>query len=334
MSGEFNLIDKYFAARQSNRDDVQLSLGDDCALLTVPQGYQLAVSTDTVVLGTHFLSDADPADVAYKALMSNISDLAAMGATPAWLSMAISMPEPNEDWLAPFCDSLFALADEHNLQLIGGDTTKGPLTISFTIQGFVPQGKALMRSGAQVGDWIYVSGALGDSHAGLEVILDKSKAEKPFAKHLVRQHFRAQSRIDFAQSLLGIASSCIDISDGLISDIKHILKASRVNAKVHIDKLPVSDELIAFYGNSTQARNTALMSGEEYELCFTIPQKHKAMFDELMAGSDTKAHCIGQIVSRDDIEDTSASFIQFLRNDTPISNEEKASIQQGFDHFN
>lgn len=340
MSGEFNLIDKYFAARQPNRSDVQLALGDDCALLTVPQGYQLAVSTDTVVLGTHFLRDADPSDVAYKALMSNISDLAAMGATPAWLSMAISMPELDEAWLTPFCDSMFALADAHHLQLIGGDTTKGPLTITFTIHGFVPDGQALTRSGAQVGDWIYVSGTLGDSHAGLDVILDETNSTKPFAQTLVKRHFRAESRIDFAQSLRGVASSCIDISDGLISDIKHILKASCVNAKVHLDKLPVSSELIAFYdGIETHAHHIALCSGEEYELCFTIPQKNKAMFEALMfealqVGNKTQAQCIGQIVARDDTNELSTHLIQFLRNDTAISSEEEASIQQGFDHFN
>ncbi len=343
MSGEFNLIDKYFAHRQENRPDVQIALGDDCALLSVPSGYQLAVSTDTVVLGTHFLADADPADVAYKALMSNISDLAAMGAIPAWLSMAISMPKFhqkaednlwfNESWLAKFCDSMFTLANEHNLQLIGGDTTNGPLTITFTIQGFVPQGKALTRSGAKVGDWLYVSGNLGDSQAGLDVILDHSKSIRPYAQYLVKQHFRADSRIALAQSLLGLASSCIDISDGLISDLKHVLKSSNVSANVNIDTLPVSQQATAFYGDIGQAQQVALSSGEEYELCFTVSPQHKQQLETLISQNQDNvgsAYCIGQI-----IESTNAdgNKIQLFKHGQLLSKQDNAWQLRGFDHF-
>ncbi|WP_333706580.1 AIR synthase related protein, partial [Vibrio hepatarius] len=151
MSGEFNLIEKYFVNRQKQRKDVILAAGDDCALVKVPENLSVAISTDTLVAGTHFLSDADPAWVAHKALASNISDLAAMGATPSWVSLALTMPEPDEAWLAPFCNAFFELADYYGIQLIGGDTTKGPLSITLTVQGLVDADKALRRDGAQVG---------------------------------------------------------------------------------------------------------------------------------------------------------------------------------------
>ncbi|MBD1575109.1 thiamine-phosphate kinase [Vibrio sp. S11_S32] len=350
MSGEFNLIDRYFSHRQENRSDVQLALGDDCALLTVPTGYQLAVSTDTVVLGVHFLADANPADIAYKALMSNISDLAAMGATPAWLSMAISMPqfaqevENNatlgtddwftENWLEAFCDSMFTLANQHNLQLIGGDTTNGPLTITFTIQGFVPSGQAMTRSGAKLGDWLYVSGNLGDSLAGLEVILDPSKSNRPHAQYLVQQHFRAQSRINFSQSLRGLASSCIDISDGLTSDLLHILKRSNVSARLNIDALPVSIQSCDFYGSMAQAQQAALTSGEEYELCFTVPDQYKTEVDKLEATSNenfAKAYCIGRIIAHPEL--TQQPEIQLYLDDKLLNSNNSSKLLTGFDHF-
>lgn len=331
MSGEFNLIDKYFAHRQANRQDVDLALGDDCALVSPPEGYQLAISTDTVVLGTHFLANADPAAVAYKALMSNISDLAAMGATPAWFSMAISLPEIDEAWLAPFCDSMFTLADAHHLQLIGGDTTKGPLSISFTIQGLVPKGKALTRSGAQVGDWIFVSGNLGDSQAGLSVILNPEDTNKPHAKELVSCHFYAQSRIKLAERLRDHATSCIDISDGLMSDLKHVLKRSNVSAQVEITQMPISDLATDFFGDTQQAQLAALQSGEEYELCFTISKQDKPLLDEIAQQVGCLLTCIGQVTENQrDAEHT----IQLLRNGLPIQDDDLARQVHGFDHFN
>ncbi|MDW2204990.1 thiamine-phosphate kinase, partial [Vibrio sp. 1636] len=189
MSGEFNLIDKYFVGRQNQRKDVHLAAGDDCALVKAPANVQIAISTDTLVAGTHFLPHANPAWVAHKALASNISDLAAMGATPAWVSFALTMPEADEEWLAPFCDAFFELADYFGIQLIGGDTTKGPLSLTLTVQGFVPEGKALTRSGAKVGDWVYVTGNLGDAKAGLDVILDETLRSRIGADELEKAHY-------------------------------------------------------------------------------------------------------------------------------------------------
>lgn len=295
MFGEFNLIDKYFSARQTQRKDVHLALGDDCAIVKAPEGVRIAISTDTLVAGTHFLADANPAWVAHKALASNISDLAAMGATPAWVSMALTLPSIDEAWLKPFCDAFFDLANYYNIQLIGGDTTKGSLSISLTVQGFVPDKRALTRSGAKVGDWIYVTGELGDSQAGLSVVLDAEKRHEPFALELEKRHYISHPRVLAGQALLNVASSAIDISDGLIADLKHILNRSQVGASIDTSLLPISKELMQFLGDISAAQKCALTSGEEYELCFTVPEQNKGSLESVLAHTGTKVTCIGQI---------------------------------------
>lgn len=302
MSGEFNLIEKYFVGRQNQRKDVLLAAGDDCALVQVPQGLSVAISTDTLVAGTHFLSTANPAWVAHKALASNISDLAAMGATPAWVSFALTMPEPDEAWLAPFCDAFFELANYYDIQLIGGDTTKGPLSLTLTVQGLVDADRALRRDGAKVGDWVYVTGHLGDSQAGLDVILDSSLRSKPCASELEKRHYLSTPRVLVGQALLNLASSAIDISDGLISDIKHILKRSNVGVSLDVCSLPVSNQLVQFLGSVTNAQQYALASGEEYELCFTVPEQNKGSIDSALAHCGAKITCIGQIRPQDTFE--------------------------------
>ena len=295
MSGEFNLINRYFSNRQPQRKDVFLALGDDCALVKPPENVRIAISTDTLVAGTHFLIDANPAWVAHKALASNISDLAAMGATPAWVSFALTMPNPDEAWLKPFCDAFFELANYYNIQLIGGDTTKGPLSLTLTVQGFVPQEQALLRSGAKVGDWVYVTGDLGDSKAGLDVIINNTLRAKPFALELEKRHYLSTPRILAGQALLNLASAAIDISDGLVSDIKHILERSQVGVSLDVAALPLSQELLQFVGNLEIAQQYALTSGEEYELCFTVPEQNKGSIESALAHCGCKVSCIGQI---------------------------------------
>ncbi|WP_394127578.1 thiamine-phosphate kinase [Vibrio hepatarius] len=295
MSGEFNLIEKYFVGRQKQRKDVLLAAGDDCALVKAPEGLSIAISTDTLVAGTHFLAEANPAWVAHKALASNISDLAAMGATPAWVSFALTMPSPDEEWLAPFCDAFFELADYFDIQLIGGDTTKGPLSLTLTVQGLVDPDKALRRDGAKVGDWVYVTGNLGDSKAGLDVILNPELHTKPCAEELEKRHYLSTPRVLAGQALLNLASSAIDISDGVISDIKHILKRSNVGVSIDVATLPVSNELLQFVGTPSAAQQYALSSGEEYELCFTVPEQNKGSIESALAHCGAKVTCIGQI---------------------------------------
>ncbi|MFC1503214.1 thiamine-phosphate kinase [Pseudomonadota bacterium] len=320
-SNEFDLIARYFEHQNVNRRDVALAIGDDCALLNVPAGSHLAVSTDSLVAGTHFLADADPSLVAHKALASNLSDLAAMGAVPAWVSLALTMPTPDEAWLSRFCDGFFALADYFNVQLIGGDTTKGPLSITLTVQGFVPEGQALTRSGANAGDWIYVTGQLGDSAAGLAVLLGEvTVADEALKAVLLERHYKAHPRILAGQALRGIASSALDISDGLISDLGHILKCSQLAATIDVDKLPLSAELLAFEPELDKAQQLALVSGEEYELCFTVPEQNRGALDTALAHTGVNATCIGQL--------RTGTGIKLMRHDKLLEWQ-----LHGYDHF-
>lgn len=318
---EFDLIAHYFERQAVDRRDVNLAIGDDCALLTVPEGCQLAVSTDSLVAGTHFLADADPALVAHKALAANLSDLAAMGATPAWVSLALTMPEPDETWLKGFCQGFFALAEYYNVQLIGGDTTKGPLSITLTVQGFVPQGQALTRSGASNGDWVYVTGNLGDSAAGLALVLgERHLPSEALTQTLTLRHYQAQPRVLAGQALRGIASAALDISDGVMSDLGHILSRSGLGAVLDVDKLPLSDELLAFEPDEIKARQMALTSGEEYELCFTVPEANRGAVETALAHTGVKASCIGQLHA--------GSGIALQSNGQPLDWQ-----LHGYDHF-
>lgn len=329
MAGEFDLISRYFEYKQSQRDDVIQSVGDDCAIVQVPAGYQVAISTDTSVAGTHFLEDADPKLVAYKALASNLSDLAAMGAKPAWVSLALTLPkrplEEQEVWLDGFCQGLFQLADAHQLQLIGGDTTQGPLSISFTIQGLLPNGQGLFRHDAKPGDNIYVSGDLGRSGAGLSIILGKLKTHHlPETDFLVKSHFLSTPRVLLGQGLLDKASAAIDISDGLISDLGHILKRSKLCAKIDVDALPIADEVKAFMPTQVDAQKLALTSGEEYELCFTAPSHKHDDIMQLSHQLDCPIQCIGQCFSPKNQDLMIELYSQQKKLDWQL---------HGFDHF-
>ncbi|HHH3793153.1 TPA: thiamine-phosphate kinase, partial [Enterobacter hormaechei subsp. steigerwaltii] len=243
--GEFSLIARYFDRVRTSRLDVETGIGDDCALLNIPEKQTLAISTDTLVCGRHFLPDIDPADLAYKALAVNVSDLAAMGADPAWLTLALTLPEVDEAWLEAFSDALFEQLNYYDMQLIGGDTTAGPLSMTLAIHGYVPAGRALKRSGAKPGDWIYVTGTPGDSAAGLAILQNRLTVEEADdAAYLVKRHLRPTPRILHGQALRERASSAIDLSDGLISDLGHILKASGVGARVDLDLFPLSEQLL------------------------------------------------------------------------------------------
>ncbi len=296
MTGEFDLIWRYFARQQKLRKDVVLGIGDDCALVKSPEFSQIAISTDTLVEGTHFVKGANPAWIAHKALASNLSDLAAMGAAPAWVSLALTLPKVDHSWLQAFSDAFYQLADYYNVQLIGGDTTHGPLSITLTVQGLLSENKALQRSGAKVGDWIYVTGNLGDAKAGLDYILgQREKEATPVANQLEQRHYMSQPRVYAGQLLIDRASATIDISDGLLADLQHILNRSQVGASIDVDSLPLSEELIEHCGDLTLAQQYALTSGEEYELCFTLPEIHRGSIDIELANIGTHLTCIGQI---------------------------------------
>lgn len=295
--GEFDIINQFFNRKTDNRHDVIKGIGDDCALLTVSNQQLLAVSTDSLVCGTHFLPDIDPAALAYKALMVNLSDLAAMGADPAWLSLALTLEKVDTEWLEHFSDSLYSLLDYYQMQLIGGDTTKGPLSLTLSVYGFIPQGMQLTRAGAKVGDWIYVTGSLGDSAAGLAILFDQLKVTNELDKHyLVERHLKPQARILMGQGLRGLASAAIDLSDGLLSDLKHILKASGVGAKLNLEDLPISDALERSTTHK-QALKWALTGGEDYELCFTVPEIHRGALKSRLDQISVPYTCVGQITN-------------------------------------
>ena len=318
--GEFDVIARYFTQPTPARSDVLLSAGDDCALLKPPEGSLIAVTTDTLVENIHFLPTSAADDVAYKAFMVNLSDIAAMGATPAWASLAITLPTINHVWLSTFSQMLFTLLDKYNITLIGGDTTRGPLSITLTLHGLVPQAHALTRAGAKVGDKISVTGTLGDSAAGLALVLgQKSIANAQQRAFLLQRHRRPEARLAAGLALSGIASACIDLSDGLISDLVHILKRSRCGATLALERLPLSAAIKANF--SEQARyKLALSGGEDFELCFTVPPANATALEEVRSRLSLPITCIGEI--------TAGTQLVCLQNNQPID------IQwHGFDHF-
>ncbi|MCG8707138.1 thiamine-phosphate kinase [Brenneria sp. 4F2] len=321
VEGEFDLIARYFNRVGSSRRDVALGIGDDCALLSVAEKQLLAVSTDTLVSGIHFLPNIEPADLGYKSLAVNLSDLAAMGADPAWLSLAITLPETNSDWLSKYSDSLFELLDYYGMQLIGGDTTRGPLSLTLTIYGLVPAGRALTRRGARVGDWVYVTGSLGDSAAGLAILQNQLSIDDDAARQaLIQRHLRPQPRILQGQALRDLASSAIDISDGLISDLQHILKSSECGARINLDAIPQS-HWIRDRVDADRALRWALSGGEDYELCFTVPEINRGALDIALGHLGADYTCIGQIAP-------SSEGLRFFRGEQEI-----ALSWKGYDHF-
>lgn len=274
---EFEIIKHYFSQGFPQRNDVILGIGDDAALCQVPPDMQLALSIDTLVEGVHFLRQTPPQDIGYKALAVNLSDMAAMGATPAWITLALTCPTNDEVWLTSFCSGLLELAQTTQVSLIGGDTTRGPLTVTIQIAGFIPPSGALQRRGAQVGDGIYVTGYLGDAGLGLASIRGQVKLPSSLKHDVEFRLHRPTPRLCEGQALRGIANSAIDISDGLLSDLGHILTASGVGASLYLEHLPLSKALQEHL-TRTEAWNLALSAGDDYELCFTVPpQREKAL---------------------------------------------------------
>jgi thiamine-monophosphate kinase len=271
--GEFDLIRRYFARPVVSRKDVRLGIGDDCALLAAPGDLELAATIDTLVAGVHFGVDTHPRDLGYKTMAVNLSDLAAMGAEPAWAMLALTLPTADGEWLAEFAAGLFRLAEEHDVQLVGGDTTRGPLTITMQVQGFVPPGQALRRSGARPGDLVYVSGDLGA--AALALRWRQGAAEPPDAAALMERLDRPRPRILEGRALRGIATAAIDVSDGVAADLGHILQASGVGATVCVEDLPMC-EAVAAQVELDGNWDLPLSGGEDYELCFTVPPEREA----------------------------------------------------------
>jgi thiamine-monophosphate kinase len=284
VPGEFDLIRRFFVERGAGAatDGVVLGIGDDAALLEVPQGSELVVSVDTVVEGRHFPSGTDAASIGHRALAVNLSDMAAMGATPAWITLALTLPRVDERWLQGFADGLFCLADLHRVALVGGDTTRGALTVSIQVMGHVPRGLALRRGGARPGDVLLVSGTLGDAGAGLALRLAEpglsAPARSPEALQLIHRFEYPTPRVSLGLAARGIASAAMDISDGMIGDAEKLAAASGVAAHVEIEKLPLSAALRA--GSTLErARELAMSAGDDYELLLCAPPAQVARLE-------------------------------------------------------
>ena len=296
--GEFDLIARYFT-RPAKR--AVLGVGDDCALLQPKPGMQLAISSDMLVEGRHFFADVDPRALGHKALAVNLSDLAACGAAPLAFTLALSLPSIDNAWLQSFSNGLWALADQHGCELVGGDTTRGPLNICITVFGEVPRGQALLRSGARAGDDLYVSGTLGDARLALEALLGHISLSPDALTQAKARLEQPTPRVALGQALRGIATAAIDISDGLAGDLAHLLKASGVGAwldtSVAINLIAASAYKTSASGlfDTQKALAFVLAGGDDYELAFTAPAARRQAVEAASSASQTPVTRIGQI---------------------------------------
>ena len=308
---EFALIKRYFTGNKIINSHVRLGVGDDCALLAVPNGYELAVTMDTMVEGVHFFSDVAPEDLGYKLLAVNLSDLASMGAEPVAVTLALTLPKVDASWLGQFVEGFVKLARSHSIDLVGGDTTRGPLTLSLQAMGIVPVGKALQRSGAKPGDLIYVTNKIGDAGLGLKIVMGDYDAG-PENEKVLQQFNRPVPRIDEGIRIRDHATSCIDLSDGLLADLKHILEASHVGASISWDQIPFS-KAVHHYIKSTGDWQMPVNAGDDYELCFTVnPEKAELI--------DIDCYHIGFIEPGSDLKLNKAGLTQKI-------------ASYGFEHF-
>ncbi|HEY2782488.1 MAG TPA: thiamine-phosphate kinase [Steroidobacteraceae bacterium] len=280
--GEFELIRRFFLKPLRPGSGVILGIGDDAALIDVPKGSDLVASVDTIVAGRHFLLGAGARAIGHRSLAVNLSDMAAMGATPAWATLALTMPNADSEWLEKFAAGFFALAEAHAVALVGGDTTRGPLTISVQILGHAPRGKSLRRSGAKDGDLLVVSGTLGDAGAGLAFLSKPPATRSAAVETLVRRFDYPVPRVQLGIAARGIASAAMDLSDGLIGDLPKLARASGLAAHVSVESLPLSAAMRDAV-DPVQARDWALAGGDDYELLLALPPNR---FAELAAAAD------------------------------------------------
>jgi thiamine-monophosphate kinase len=292
-TAEFALIRSYFSTLTDSRGDVVLGIGDDAALLRVPSGMVLAASVDTLVCGVHFFEDVSPETLGHKVLAVNLSDLAAMGAEPAWVTLALTLPEENESWLYEFCRGFAGLAKQYGVQLVGGDTTRGPLSITVQAHGFVPDDLAMRRDGARAGDDIYVTGTLGDAALAVKC-LKQEQLPKMSAQGLIQCLERPQPRIEAGCALRHLAHSAIDISDGLLADLGHILSMSEVGASIELDRIPLSP-LVASTVDSQRDWSLVVSGGDDYELCVTLAPENRGDVARIANQLDLPITRIGRI---------------------------------------
>lgn len=322
QDGEFDLIERYFTHPGPRRSDVLLGQGDDCAVVKTIPGTEIAVTTDTMVKGVHFDDKVPARAIGHKLVAVNLSDLAAMGAEPAWLSLAITLPQVDHAWLSEFSAGLHELAHYFNCNVIGGDTTRGPLCLTLTAQGLLPENQRLARHGAKPGDWIFVSGELGDAAAALAAQNGALELSAEALQKVQEKLFYPSPRVSLGQALRPMASSCIDVSDGLAADLNHILRRSGVGARLFVHQLPYSDVLasLADDADNKKKRYFALHGGDDYELCFTVPEAMRGSLETALAHSGVQVTCIGQVEK--------GSGLRFFDKDQEISDS-----AAGYQHF-
>jgi thiamine-monophosphate kinase len=331
--GEFDLIERFFKTGAdslctSADSAITLGIGDDCALIKTPANEEIAITSDMLVEGRHFFAGADPELLARKALAVNLSDLAAMGAKPLGFTLAIALPKADEAWLKPFSKGLFATAKEYSCPLIGGDTTAGPLTISITAFGSSPSGKAIRRSGAKAGDDIWVSGSLGDARLALAALRHEIILPSEDLRQIEHRMHQPSPRVDLGMQLRDVASAALDISDGLLGDIRHILKQSKVDAQVNLDKLPKSSTLQK--QNASIQNLFAACGGDDYELCFTAHPSQREKIQAISKTLNLPLTLIGEILPREDME---AKIYLIDISGNKLSDIESAPFLKSFDHF-
>lgn len=293
--GEFELIRRYFSTLTASTHGVALGIGDDAAILDIAAGEQLVVTVDTSNADVHFPADADAFSIGWRALAVNLSDLAAMGATPHWFTLSLTLPSVDESWLAQFARGLAALADAHQVALIGGDTTRGAMAVSIQAMGTVPVGQALKRSAALPGDLVYVSGSVGDAAAGLVCYRDANafSCSSSHREFLLERYLRPAPRLALGRALRGVAHACIDISDGLMADAGHIADRSGVGMVIAVESLPLSEALQSL--PAADRLSYQLGGGDDYELCFTVPPSRAAQLEMLAAGAGVRVTRIGEV---------------------------------------
>ena len=288
-ASEFDLIQRFFSTAAVVRDDVPLGVGDDCALLAPPVGRQLAVSMDTLVAGVHFLDDVDPATLGHKALAVNLSDLAAMGAEPAWSTLALTLPRVDETWLRAFCDGFNRLARRHRVQLVGGDTTRGPLSITVQVVGLTAPGRALRRDAARPGDLVGVTGTLGDAGLALRLLQQGQACSSDMRQRLEQP----EPRVGAGLALAGLAHAAIDLSDGLVADLGHVCDGSGVGATIELARLPLSAAVGVVVSDDDW--ELPLAAGDDYELCFTVAESHRDEVERRLLADSCGLSWIGRI---------------------------------------
>jgi thiamine-monophosphate kinase len=331
--GEFDLIERFFKTAANslcaNADQaITLGIGDDCALIKPRADEEVAITSDMLVEGRHFFAGANPELLGRKALAVNLSDLAAMGARPLGFTLAIALPTVDDTWLEAFSKGLFAMAKEYSCSLIGGDTTAGPLTISITAFGALPKGEAIRRSGAKPGDDIWVSGAVGDARLALAALRHEITLSAEDLQQIEHRMHNPTPRIELGMQLRNIASAALDVSDGLLGDLCHILKQSQVDAEIQLGKLPKS---ITLQKQDVQIQNQfAACGGDDYEICFTAPATQRDNIQAINKLIGLPLTIIGKTVQKKDIE-VKAHLLD--KSGTLLSDAEAAPFLKSFDHF-